>query len=98
MYIFHRPRVNKVEMVHTGCSSNETNILYINELEIVLSVLDVNVKLSMEKKKKVSRVILSVENRFVVFTVNCIIDVLYFLVIVLNNFNVILKITETLMS
>lgn len=51
MHSFQRPRVNKVEVVHTGCSSNETNILYNIELEIVLSVLDVNVKLSMEKKK-----------------------------------------------
>lgn len=51
MYSFKRLCVNKVEVVYIGCSFNEMNILYNIELEIVLLVLDVNVKFSMEKKK-----------------------------------------------
>lgn len=51
MYSFYRLCVNKVEVVYIGCSFNKMNILYNIELEIVLLVLDVNVKFSMEKKK-----------------------------------------------
>lgn len=45
----------------TGYSSNETNNLYIDELEMVLSVIDVNLQLSI-RRRNARRVILSAGN------------------------------------